>query len=195
MNAAENRASWTPERIERLKRLWSEGYSCTQIARELDCGLSRNAVIGKVSRMGLPGRQTIVREKRRSITSTYSKALPFNSQYLQGKPKRKPVEFAPDTRCVRPVEMVPEAERVHLLDLEPHHCRFPFGEGTEISFCGRKKVAGLPYCESHARSCFTAVSIPGPEVFREASKNPQPSDTKEQPAEKVGQSYLLEAAQ
>src|ERR1700754_2085357 len=47
--------SWTDERVELLKRLWSEGLSASQIAAELG-GITRNAVIGKVHRLGLSGR-------------------------------------------------------------------------------------------------------------------------------------------
>ena len=43
--------TWTPHRIEELKRLHEAGYTCSQIAREID--VTRNAVIGKVSRLGL----------------------------------------------------------------------------------------------------------------------------------------------
>lgn len=48
-------AGWTDERERILKRMWSEGASCSQIADELG-GLTRNAVIGKVHRLGLAGR-------------------------------------------------------------------------------------------------------------------------------------------
>src|SRR6201991_4126581 len=47
--------SWTDERVELLKKLWSEGLSASQIAGELG-GITRNAVIGKVHRLGLSGR-------------------------------------------------------------------------------------------------------------------------------------------
>ena len=47
--------SWTDERVEKLKQLWSEGLSASQIANQLG-GVSRNAVIGKVHRLSLPGR-------------------------------------------------------------------------------------------------------------------------------------------
>src|SRR5262245_40202895 len=46
---------WTDERVERLKKLWSDGLSASQIAAELG-GITRNAVIGKVHRLGLSGR-------------------------------------------------------------------------------------------------------------------------------------------
>ncbi|MBE7219728.1 MAG: GcrA cell cycle regulator, partial [Caulobacteraceae bacterium] len=45
--------SWTEERVERLSTLWLEGRSASQIAAELGEGVSRNAVIGKVHRLGL----------------------------------------------------------------------------------------------------------------------------------------------
>jgi len=47
--------SWTDERVEKLKQLWSEGLSASQIAAQLG-GVSRNAVIDKVHRLSLPGR-------------------------------------------------------------------------------------------------------------------------------------------
>src|SRR5246127_3490779 len=47
--------TWTDERVENLKKLWGEGLSASQIAAELG-GITRNAVIGKVHRLGLSGR-------------------------------------------------------------------------------------------------------------------------------------------
>src|SRR2546430_17469210 len=47
--------SWTDERVETLKKLWADGHSASQIAAELG-GITRNAVIGKVHRLGLAGR-------------------------------------------------------------------------------------------------------------------------------------------
>jgi GcrA cell cycle regulator len=47
--------SWTDERVETLKKLWTDGLSASQIAAELG-GITRNAVIGKVHRLGLSGR-------------------------------------------------------------------------------------------------------------------------------------------
>ena len=48
--------SWTDERVEHLKKMWLEGLSASQIANELAHGITRNAVIGKVHRLGLSGR-------------------------------------------------------------------------------------------------------------------------------------------
>ena len=48
---------WTDERVENLKKLWQDGLSASQIAKQLG-GVTRNAVIGKVHRLGLSGRAT-----------------------------------------------------------------------------------------------------------------------------------------
>jgi len=52
--------SWTEERIERLKAMWTEGATASQIADELG-GVSRNAVIGKAHRLGLDARPSPVK--------------------------------------------------------------------------------------------------------------------------------------
>src|SRR6188508_2836724 len=52
--------SWTEERIERLKAMWTEGSTASQIADELG-GVSRNAVIGKAHRLGLEARPSPVK--------------------------------------------------------------------------------------------------------------------------------------
>ena len=49
------RMSWTDERVELLKKLWTDGLSASQIAAQLG-GVTRNAVIGKVHRLNLSGR-------------------------------------------------------------------------------------------------------------------------------------------
>src|SRR4026209_1467277 len=54
-SSGENPMSWTDERVELLKKLWADGLSASQIAAELG-GITRNAVIGKVHRLGLSGR-------------------------------------------------------------------------------------------------------------------------------------------
>ena len=57
--------SWTDERVETLKRMWGEGQSASQIAKELG-GVTRNAVIGKVHRLGLSNRSAARTTRKRS---------------------------------------------------------------------------------------------------------------------------------
>src|SRR4051794_29681788 len=72
--------SWTEERIERLKKMWHDGATASQIADELG-GVSRNAVIGKAHRLGLEQRPSPVKpgeekEKKAAPAAPVSKAAP-----------------------------------------------------------------------------------------------------------------------
>src|SRR5579862_5650310 len=63
--------SWTDERIEQLKSLWTEGLSASHIAKVMGGGISRNAVIGKVHRLGLAGRAAAPRAERIRLPSAH----------------------------------------------------------------------------------------------------------------------------
>src|SRR5215207_9206903 len=68
--------SWTDERIERLKKMWADGATASQIADELG-GVSRNAVIGKAHRLGLDARPSPVKpgeEKEKKAAASASTA-------------------------------------------------------------------------------------------------------------------------
>ena len=69
--------SWTDERVEILKKMWGEGQSASQIAKELG-GVTRNAVIGKVHRLGLSNRAT-------SNSSAKSEAKPKAAPKAEAK--------------------------------------------------------------------------------------------------------------
>jgi GcrA cell cycle regulator len=56
--------AWTEDRVETLKKLWTEGLSASQIAKEMGEGVTRNAIIGKVHRLKLSGRATPSRPPR-----------------------------------------------------------------------------------------------------------------------------------
>lgn len=66
-----------------------------------------------------------------------------------------------------------------VLNLEPHHCRYPYGEGSQMTFCGSKRVSGLPYCEQHARKCFTRSSDVEAQVYAENVNLEQPGISRE----------------
>lgn len=153
--------SWTDERVELLKKLWSEGLSASQIAGRLG-SVTRNAVIGKVHRLGLSGRATTSRVKshrprKRSANSMKRAARPrFASS---GNPAVREL-YANGEPYVAPVEEIeiPEAQRKTIQSLDACSCRWPVGDPQtpEFYFCGGKAVPGLPYCEHHARRAFQA---------------------------------------
>ncbi len=160
--------SWTDDRVEILKKLWAEGLSASQIAGRLG-GVTRNAVIGKVHRLGLSGRATTSRAKpararkhkttrqggttRLGLFSSNSTAMRSLSTNPDG-PKEEPFRS-------QYVELdIPLEERVDLVDLKESQCRWPIGDPQEsgFHFCGKHKEDGTPYCEYHAEIAFQPLS-------------------------------------
>ncbi|MEO9777607.1 MAG: GcrA family cell cycle regulator [Sedimentitalea sp.] len=86
--------SWTDERVETLKKMWGEGQSASQIAKELG-GVTRNAVIGKVHRLGLSNRNS------GAAAATKPEAKPKPAAAAP-KPEPKPRPM-PKTEAARPV--------------------------------------------------------------------------------------------
>ena len=80
--AATGKLAWTEERVELLKKLWTEGLSASQIATRLAGGVTRNAVIGKVHRLGLSGRA------KSSTPSTKPRRTRAASPAAQAAPKK-----------------------------------------------------------------------------------------------------------
>ena len=69
--------SWTPDRVEALKKMWSDGQSASQIASDLG-GVTRNAVIGKIHRLGLSNRG-IGHQKDNISCNRFSSRIPINT--------------------------------------------------------------------------------------------------------------------
>lgn len=153
--------SWTDERVERLKKLWADGLSASQIAGELG-GVTRNAVIGKVHRLNLSGRakpagSSVPRAHRPRVASApRSRALMVGNTALriQAHPQPRPV--------YRPIEeiVVPIALRTSILNLTDQTCKWPIGDPqeAEFHFCGHKPREASPYCEYHSRLAYQPVA-------------------------------------
>ena len=82
--------SWTDERVGTLKKMWGEGQSASQIAKELG-GVTRNAVIGKVHRLGLSNRAG----SGAAATKAAPKDKPAAATKAPAKPKPAPKAAAP----------------------------------------------------------------------------------------------------
>lgn len=83
--------SWTDERVETLKKMWAEGQSASQIAKELG-GVTRNAVIGKVHRLGLSNRAGGGVTKAAGKEKPAAKPDPVVPPKADAKPKPEPAE-------------------------------------------------------------------------------------------------------
>lgn len=154
---------WTDERVELLKKLWNDGLSASQIAAELG-GITRNAVIGKVHRLGLSGRAkspaaSVPRPRKpRASAMMLRVARPTlrGNTALARLPSYE-LDYEPDPEIT--AEIVPIGQRCSLIELSDSKCRWPIGDpGTpDFFFCGGKPADGLPYCMHHARIAYQPV--------------------------------------
>ena len=155
---------WTDERVELLKKLWNDGLSASQIAVELG-GITRNAVIGNVHRLGLSGRakspaSSVPRQRKpRASVALLRVARPA----LRGNAAvaRAPdFEVAYDPEPEISAEVVPIGQRCTLLELTEARCRWPIGDpgAHDFFFCGGKTAEALPYCPHHARIAYQPLS-------------------------------------
>jgi len=156
---------WTDERVELLKKLWAEGLSASQIAGRLG-GVTRNAVIGKVHRLGLSGRATSSRSSSPRPRRTHVPRQHRTTSLLfgtRGNVALKPQFEAEEEPLPATLEelVIPLAERASILTLKEPMCRWPIGDPGEADFhfCGRKKHGSLPYCEHHARMAYQPVQL------------------------------------
>lgn len=171
--------NWTDERVEKLKKLWSEGLSASQIAAQLG-GVSRNAVIGKVHRLNLPGRakaggtQTASRPKRPAAATP--RPSNFAARPVAARPAARPAGNALtkeeldadfDMQSAQlPVPangnngvVVPMSRRLELTQLTERTCKWPIGDPLtpDFYFCGQHSNEGKPYCEFHSRRAYHQI--------------------------------------
>jgi len=178
--------SWTDERVELLKKMWGEGQSASQIAKELG-GVTRNAVIGKVHRLGLSNRagggssgtaKTAAKEPAGGKNKTAKPETPAKGANGAGTPvvtplTRKPIipagqplppqrsanEISPEALAsVREVEK--KAKKISLMELTERTCKWPIGDPAtdDFWFCGLSVQPGKPYCEAHVGVAFQPMS-------------------------------------
>src|SRR6202047_746290 len=150
--------TWSDDRVEQLKKLWEAGLSASQIAAELG-NVTRNAVIGKVHRLGLSGRA----KSPSSSAPRQRKARPAQHMMRVSRPVSRgntalahafEVELEPDPIAYDNV--VPMSQRLSLLELNEATCHWPVGDPSSPEFfcAGGKALASLPYCAHHSRIAY-----------------------------------------
>lgn len=173
---------WTEERVELLKKLWLEGLSASQIAGVLGEGVTRNAVIGKVHRLKLTGRAKPASSTPRARTAPRAPGIRrVSTSSGAGRPssgiasmmKSRSMPAAPmhgatalkiDTDLeveayVAPQVQelyIPEDQRLSLLQLNEHTCKWPIGDplSEDFHFCGNESGDSSPYCSYHCRLAY-----------------------------------------
>ena len=177
--------SWTDDRVEVLKKMWGEGKSASQIAKELG-GVTRNAVIGKVHRLGLsnrsggaspakPAAKEKVAAKAKPAAKPKSTPAEMGTQPAVPKTNIRPKlvvtagqplppqpsanEISPEALAsVREVEKT--AKRLSVMQLTERTCKWPVGDPAteDFWFCGLPSQTGKPYCEAHVGVAFQPMS-------------------------------------
>lgn len=139
--------SWTDERVSLLKKMWVEGKTAAEIAKELG-GVTRNAVIGKAHRLKLSNRISPIQQNTRKPVVRVS----VNEDRAPA-PVAK-LRVAPPAPA-RPIKI----KGVKMQDLKERMCRWPLGDprDADFHFCGCNAVPGLPYCPDHAKMAYQAA--------------------------------------
>ncbi len=147
----EIKPTWTAERVELLKIRFEAGFSCREIAQ--DIGVSRNAVIGKISRLSLSRLKSVRRYSERKSGPKAQRPRVVSQHRILMALYSKPQS---------PAEEVPihNGHRCSLLELSEEKCRWPIGNPgvTDFWFCGNKPISSLPYCADHARIAYQPPS-------------------------------------
>ena len=137
--------SWTNEKVEKLKELWSKGHTASQIAEMLG-DTTRNAVIGKAHRLNLearaPSKQSSTPKSRENRQIIKRSATPMSR-----KAKFQSILLDKNFESEKPTS---------LEGLTDHTCRWPIGHPDQESFyfCGRKPIEDFPYCKLHVLYAF-----------------------------------------
>lgn len=175
---------WTEKEVEKLKKLWvNDGMSASQIAARIGGGVTRNAVIAKVHRLGLSGRSQATSASRSASAKLSTRgnaerarknghARPFPTKQKPHHIKGTPLPADPDGH------KIPKRQRKTIQTLESDSCRWPVGDPKESDFyfCGGKAIPTLPYCVDHARRAFETPKAKTPQAVApaEASNDDQP---------------------
>jgi GcrA cell cycle regulator len=174
--------SWTDERVESLKTMWIEGKSASQIAKALG-GVTRNAVIGKVHRLGLSNRAASPKPAVKESPGAAAEQQVKADAPAQPKPEPAPkpqAKEAPKRPAVQPntpqppqqvsevseearrnlEEVEKKARKLDLLQLTERTCKWPIGDPAtnDFYFCGLPSQPGKPYCDAHVAVAFQPMS-------------------------------------
>ena len=159
----DNRPTWSAERTELLTRCFHAGLTCSQIAREI--GVTRNAVIGKMNRMGLSRPKDLI---ARQAARAAKLARPTSPR--PWRPRRVRLNIFAQHEMLKAVfpKSEPRIDDVPiyngrgctLLELGQGKCRWPISNpgAEDFCFCGNEPVKGLPYCIGHARIAYRPPS-------------------------------------
>jgi GcrA cell cycle regulator len=175
--------AWTKERIDLLIGLWMSGKSANAVAKEIG-NVSRNAVIGKVHRLGISNRinlkktaQVTKKENEQSrlknnknTSLSYQKSMAnYSETYkehssklgkLPLKPSYPPRGHGKNNVLSRDPSAALQFKKLSLYELKENTCRWPSGDPKDnnFHFCGCPTESNTPYCAYHAKIAYAQTS-------------------------------------
>ncbi|MEH2668007.1 GcrA cell cycle regulator [Bradyrhizobium elkanii] len=160
-------STWSEERVEQLKKLFESGLSCSQIAAELG-SVTRNAVIGKLHRLGMANtrpkevRESRVPKRKRSAPPQPRRQTMIRDVLAQRDQAIASGELDTELSALNATEFddsVPQAQRKGVLDLARGDCRWPFGDPStpDFYFCAAPVLPDCPYCAQHVRLAYQST--------------------------------------
>ena len=166
-------SAWTDERVAIAMKMWQDGESASFIADTLGAGLSRNAVIGKIHRMGLFSRDKGRKQGQRYYPDNQSQPRPRAPQGESARTESPRVERQRLPSGALNPYLIPDAEsdlaipveqRKTIQQLTSRTCKWPVGDpgSVDFFFCGAEKEIDTPYCRSHCRRAYIGFSAPRP---------------------------------
>jgi len=143
--------------METLGRLWMEGRTASQIAGVLGAGITRNAVIGKVHRLGLSSGANIGL-RAATIKSSASGGVRDAEDAPKTVPEAAPVKARVADRIVAsaPKTTSPVSSYITIAGLTDEKCRWPVDDpdSTEFLYCGAAALGNAPYCPQHCKLAY-----------------------------------------
>ncbi|WP_431490943.1 GcrA family cell cycle regulator [Paraburkholderia fungorum] len=167
MTKSETGFARTDDEAKIAKKLFLEGLSAGQLAKQLGtpgARPSRNAVIGKMDRMGVKRTASAIRATA-ALTRTQVSPKPKMPINFQSEFGALLTLHVPPTPVRYRCEPLPESRCVDLLEVEAHHCRWMIEkDGAEV-YCGADKAHGS-LCETHHGYAYYPTKVTAKEFAR-----------------------------
>lgn len=145
-----------PGKVAELKELLGEGLSASQIAQTMGGGISRNAIIGKVTRLNLSFKKATGPRKRVLKTTRLPRRVSARKFNYPETPIRT-IE-SENAKRSKVFELQPDEEYVSLIDHKNEHCRCVKEiDGKFVGFCAKPAISGSVYCAEHTE-IFTQIN-------------------------------------
>lgn len=154
-------STWSSEDDAKLRRLLADGCTDSEVAKAMM--RTPEAVRGRRERLGLPINRV---KKQQAVTPEPAKETAFCfADKVRLARKRSMEGFAGPKFLVPPPVSTGGERRLTLMEMEPHHCRYPLWTGRfdayASHYCGQRNVVGRAWCAEHVAIVFAVAELSG----------------------------------